>query len=66
MQTNNEKQRHKNTVVQKTQIAPPEDRQVSLSAVSRTAISRSFYRYQPFGEPLLAVHFTAISRSPNR
>ena len=28
-----------------------------------TSIKRSFYRYQPFGEPLLPVHRTAISRS---
>ena len=37
-----------------------------LWVVRFTSISRSFYRYQPFGEPLSAVHFTAISRSANR
>ena len=31
-----------------------------------TAISSSFYRYQPFAEPLSAVRRTAISRSLNR
>ena len=31
-----------------------------------TAISSSFYRYQPFAEPLSAVRRAAISRSPNR
>lgn len=30
------------------------------------AIKRTFYRYQPFGEPLSAVHLTTISRSSNR
>jgi hypothetical protein len=29
-------------------------------------MGRSFCRYLPFGEQLSAVHFTAISRSPNR
>jgi hypothetical protein len=29
-------------------------------------MSREFYRYQPFGEPLSAVNFIAISRSASR
>ena len=37
---------------------------LSLLAVSFTAISRSFNRYQPFGEPLLSLHGTANSVHP--
>ena len=52
-------------------LSPPAGGGVSseeyaLLAVQFAAISRSFYRYQPFNEPLSAVRLTAISRSANR